>query len=140
MKNLIVFVLFVFMFSPALVTAQGERISKSSLTGISLPLNTFKPVDPVKLTPLIGRMDSLFSRNSLKLNKSSVELFQTNADSLFNRLNKDGWNIKPIHNQSIYELKKENNKYLMIISKDKNLLPGDQQSISTLSSIAWSRI
>lgn len=114
MKQLKSFLLLTLFSFPFIMYSQ-QLVTKSSLTGTDLPLNTKKESKSTILNTYVNRLDSFAVKNSFKVDKSSVEMLYTDADSLFDRFNKSGWTVTPIAETNFYDITKTNTQLLAYV-------------------------
>jgi len=103
------------LFSFPFIMNSQQMVTKSSLTGTDLPLNTKKESKSTILNTYVNRLDSFAIKNSFKVDKGSVEMLYTDADSLFDRFNKSGWTVTPIAQTSFYDITKTNTQLLAYV-------------------------
>jgi len=114
MKHTTSLLLIISLFFSLLINGQ-QLVSKSSLTGTDLPLNTKKESKSTILNTSISRMDSFAIKNNFKVDKATVEVLYTDADSLFARFDKSGWTVTPILETNFYDITKSKTQLLAYV-------------------------
>lgn len=111
MKKLIILVFTYFLGFMVHANAQ-ILVSTSSLTGVKLPLNTYRETSSTTLLKTINRMDSLVSLSGISIDKQNPELLYVNADSLFIVMKKYGFTIKNVNNPNLFEVSKSTYRFI----------------------------
>jgi hypothetical protein len=109
-KLFIISVFFILVF-----TVQSNAqilVSTSNLTGVKLPVNTYRETNTTTLTKTVQRMDSLVSIYNIIIDKQYPELLYVNADSLFNVLKKFGFTVKNVSNPNLFEISKSTYRFM----------------------------
>lgn len=107
-----------------------ELVSKSSLTGITLPTNSYRETNSTTLYKTYLRMDSIVSPYNIKIDGKYAELLYTKADSVLKILKNAGWTVRNSFNSNFFEINKSTIRFMAY----KNTISG-----STADSIYFVR-
>ena len=111
MKKLCILSVFFFLVFTMNSNAQ-VLVTTSSLTGVKLPVNTYRETNTTTLTKTLRKMDSLVFIYNIIIDKQYPELLYVNADSLFNVLKKYGFTVKNLNNSNLFEISKSTYRFM----------------------------
>ena len=122
MKKLFFLLIYFFLANCLNVNAQ-ILVTSSSLTGVKLPMNSYRETNASTLTKMVFRMDSLASSYNISIDKQSPELLYINADSLFIVLKKYGFTIRNVNNPNLFEISKSTYRFVAYKSNSLSFSP-----------------
>ena len=124
MKKLFILPVFFLLVFSLHLNAQ-ILVTTSSLTGVKLPVNTYRETNLNTLTKAVSRMDSMVSLINIRIDRQNPELLYLNADSLFIVLKKFGFTVKNVSNPNLFEISKSTYRFMALKNNTQGSFPSE---------------